>query len=94
MTTDCTNHWTKLSWKVWKVKPLPQHDEPAISQMGATPLVSKLSLTVCKPMINDLTSHLVFYFSKQFPNKCMLSISSFQPTSIQHEVNFVNYVSI
>ena len=40
---------------------------------------------------NDPTSHLIYYLSKQFPHECMVSITSINSFSIQHDVNFLNY---
>ena len=39
---------------------------------------------------NDLTSQLIHYLNKHFPNEIMVSIPSFK-SSIQHDVHFVNY---
>ena len=54
-------------------------------QKGATPLISKSSSL----WENDASSHLIYYFSEQFPNEFMVSIASFRSSSIQHDVHFV-----
>ena len=37
-----------------------------------------------------MSSHLIYYLIKHFPNEFMVSLSSFKSSSIQHDVHFVN----
>ena len=46
---------------------------PAYDQQGATPVVSKRSLIVCKLMRKHPTSHFINHLGKQFPAEFMIS---------------------
>lgn len=60
-------------------------------QQGAIPAVAKDLRLYISPWENYPTSHLIYFLSSRFLNEFMVSVNSFESSSIHNEVRWVNY---